>query len=65
LEKIKNSIQAFYESGYPITTFNILQVKLWDYDPQAKIKGKKAILDFGLTTIENGYYHFFKIPNVL
>jgi len=28
LEKIKNSIQAFYESGYPITTFNILQVKL-------------------------------------
>lgn len=42
LEKIKNSIQAFYESGYPITTFNILQVKLWDYDPQAKIKGKKT-----------------------
>jgi hypothetical protein len=28
LDKIKNSIQAFYESGYPITTFNILQVKL-------------------------------------
>jgi len=28
LEKIKNSIQAFYESGYPLTSFNILQVKL-------------------------------------
>jgi hypothetical protein len=28
LDKIKNSIQAFYNSGYPLTTFNILQVKL-------------------------------------
>jgi hypothetical protein len=28
LEKIKNSIQAFYDSGYPLTTFNLLQVKL-------------------------------------
>ena len=42
LEKIKNSIQSFYESGYPITTFNLLQVKLWEYNPQATIKGKKA-----------------------
>lgn len=39
--KIKNSIQAFYESGYPITTFNILQVKLWDYEPHSLIKRKK------------------------
>jgi hypothetical protein len=28
LDKIKNSIKAFYESGYPITAFNILQVHL-------------------------------------
>jgi hypothetical protein len=28
LEKIKNNIQMFYESGYPISTFNILQIKL-------------------------------------
>jgi hypothetical protein len=28
LDKIQNSIQAFYDSGYPITTFNILEVKL-------------------------------------
>jgi len=42
LDKIKNSIQSFYESGYPITTFNLLQVKLWEYNPQATIKGKKA-----------------------
>jgi hypothetical protein len=28
MDKIKKSIQAFYESGYPITTFNILEVKL-------------------------------------
>nr|YP_009715293.1 hypothetical protein [Russula subnigricans]QGK88099.1 hypothetical protein [Russula subnigricans] len=39
LEKIKNNIQTFYESGYPISTFNILQVKLWDYD----YKGRKKI----------------------
>lgn len=35
LEKIQNNIQMFYESGYPISTFNILQIKLWDYDPQS------------------------------
>ena len=28
LDKIKNSIQSFYESGYPLTAFNIIQVKL-------------------------------------
>jgi hypothetical protein len=28
LEKIKHGIQTFYESGYPLTSFNILQVKL-------------------------------------
>jgi hypothetical protein len=28
LDKIKNNIQNFYESGYPLTTFNILEVKL-------------------------------------
>ncbi len=42
LEKIKNSIQAFYESGYPITTFNILQVKLWDYTPYYPMKRKNS-----------------------
>ena len=42
LDKIKNSIQAFYESGYPITTFNILQVKLWDYEPHSLIKREKG-----------------------
>jgi len=42
LDKIKNSIQAFYEAGYPVTIFNILQVKLWDYNPKSTIKGKKA-----------------------
>jgi hypothetical protein len=34
LDKIQSSIQAFYESGYPISTFLILQIKLWDYAPQ-------------------------------
>jgi DNA polymerase type B, organellar and viral len=42
LDKIKNSIQAFYESGYPLTTFPVLQVKLWDYQPQIPIRGKKG-----------------------
>jgi hypothetical protein len=28
LDKIKNSIQAFYQSGYPLSTFLILEVKL-------------------------------------
>jgi hypothetical protein len=28
LDKIKNSIQVFYEAGYPLTSFNILQIKL-------------------------------------
>jgi hypothetical protein len=28
LEKIKHNIQTFYDSGYPLTAFNILQVKL-------------------------------------
>jgi hypothetical protein len=32
LEKIKNNIQTFYESGYPIYIFNILQVRILDYD---------------------------------
>jgi len=42
LDKIKNSIQAFYESGYPLTTFNILQVKLWDYNPTSSLKRTKG-----------------------
>jgi DNA polymerase elongation subunit (family B) len=32
LDKIKHNIQTFYESGYPLTTFQILQIKLWDYE---------------------------------
>lgn len=39
LDKIKNNIQAFYESGYPISTFNILHVKLWNYE----IKGRQNL----------------------
>jgi DNA polymerase type B, organellar and viral len=42
LDKIEKSIQAFYDSGYPITTFSILQVRLWDYNPKSTIGGKKA-----------------------
>lgn len=42
LDKIKNSIQAFYQSGYPLSTFLILEVKLWDYQPQTPIRGKKG-----------------------
>ena len=41
LDKIKNSIQSFYESGYPLTTFNILEVKLWDLNN--KTTGKRGI----------------------
>jgi DNA polymerase family B len=37
LEKIKHNIQNFYESGYPLHMFNILQVKLWEY-PTASFK---------------------------
>jgi DNA polymerase type B, organellar and viral len=50
LDKIKNSIQTFYESGYPLTTFNLLQVKLWDYNIKSKMKGKNpnnSIYKFG------------------
>jgi len=28
LDKIKHSIQTFYESEYPLTAFQILQIKL-------------------------------------
>jgi hypothetical protein len=28
LDKIEKSIQAFYESGYPISAFNVLEVNL-------------------------------------
>jgi hypothetical protein len=28
LDKIKHSIQTFYEAGYPLTAFQILQIKL-------------------------------------
>lgn len=43
LEKIKNNIQIFYESGYPISTFNILQIKLWPYEYKIVQKGKKEV----------------------
>jgi DNA polymerase type B, organellar and viral len=42
LDKIKNSIQVFYESGYPISSFNILQVKLWDFESSISVKGTKT-----------------------
>nr|WLF85167.1 hypothetical protein [Amanita phalloides] len=41
LDKIKNSIQSLYESGYPITEFNILQIKFWEYNPKSINKGRK------------------------
>jgi len=47
LEKIKNNIQTFYESGYPISTFNILQIKLWNYEIMKLTllkKGKNKII---------------------
>jgi hypothetical protein len=28
LDKIKNSIQTFYDSGYPLSSFQMLQIKL-------------------------------------
>jgi hypothetical protein len=40
LDKIESSIQTFYDSDYPITAFNILQVKLWDYENINKSNGK-------------------------
>lgn len=43
LEKIHNNIQIFYETGYPISTFNILQIKLWDYEFNSIKKGKNKI----------------------
>ena len=59
LEKIKHSIQTFYESGYPISTFNILQVKLWNYQSNSLIKGKKDSIhkfrrSFHTSSIING-----------
>jgi hypothetical protein len=42
LEKIKNSIQVFYESGYPISSFNILQVKFWDFESSISVKGTET-----------------------
>lgn len=41
LDKIKHSIQTFYESGYPLTAFQVLQVKLWNYERKINLKGKK------------------------
>jgi DNA polymerase type B, organellar and viral len=43
LEKIKNNIQTFYESGYPISTFNILEIKLWNYEINTLKKGSNKI----------------------
>jgi hypothetical protein len=40
LELIDKYIQAFYDSGYPLTTFNTIEVKMWDRKPQNSIKGK-------------------------
>jgi hypothetical protein len=40
IEKIQNSIHIFYESGYPLHIFNILQVKFWDIDP---LKSSRAL----------------------
>ncbi len=41
LDKIKHSIQTFYESGYPLTAFQILQIKLWNYETKIILNGKK------------------------
>jgi DNA polymerase type B, organellar and viral len=40
IEKIQNSIHIFYESGYPLHIFNILQVKFWDIEP---LKSSRAL----------------------
>jgi len=45
LDKIQNSIQNFYESGYPLTAFQILQIKLWNYEPKTILRGKKKHID--------------------
>jgi len=43
LDKIKHGIQTFYDSGYPLTIFQLLQIKLWNYEPKTILRGKKNI----------------------
>ena len=57
LEKIKNNIQNFYESGYPISTFNILQIKLWNYEYKTFQKRKKEVSsNNSIHKFERGYH---------
>ena len=42
LEKIKYSIQTFYDSGYSLSTFPVLQIKLWNYESKLTLKGEKV-----------------------
>lgn len=53
LEKIKNNIQTFYESGYPLTSFHLLQIKLWNYEPKFIFKGKKNTIHQFRRTFHN------------
>ena len=56
LDKIKNSIQNFYESGYPLTAFQILQIKLWNYEPKTILRGKKNISTNSLHKFRRGFH---------
>jgi hypothetical protein len=50
IDKIKYNIQSFYESGYPISEFPILQIKLWDYTTNSsgkRLSTSNSIYQFG------------------
>jgi len=62
LDKIKHYIQTFYESGYPLTAFQILQIKLWNYEPKTILKGKKNTQANFLHKFKRGF-HFSCVNN--
>nr|YP_009710712.1 hypothetical protein [Amanita phalloides]QFZ98661.1 hypothetical protein [Amanita phalloides] len=67
LDKIKNSIQSLYESGYPITEFNILQIKLWEYNPKSINKGRKISSSNTIHKFTRGFHTSYinnKIKNI-
>jgi hypothetical protein len=54
IDKIKFNIQSFYESGYPISEFPILQIKIWDYP--ASSNGKKMSTSTSIHQLGRGFH---------
>jgi len=57
LDKIKHYIQTFYESGYPLTAFQILEIKLWNYETKINLKGKNNTLGNSIHKFKRSFHH--------